>query len=71
MNPVQLNPWASSFLVIFYIIVAVALTILIGALVVLVRRLNGVLNQYQAKIDPILEKAERVLTVTSEKVDRP
>jgi hypothetical protein len=69
MNPVQLNPWASSVLVIFYIVVALVLVILVGALVLLIIKMNALLEEYRAKIDPLLEKADRVLTVTGDKVN--
>jgi hypothetical protein len=69
MNPVQLNPWASSVLVIFYIVLAIILLCLVGFLAWCISKMNALLEEYRAKIDPLLEKADRVLTVTGDKVN--
>jgi uncharacterized protein YoxC len=69
MPPVQLSPLASTFLVAFYVLTSLILVILLGAVVLLVLKLNTLLVKYEQKIDPLLDKADRVLTTTTEKVN--
>jgi hypothetical protein len=68
MNPVQLGPVASTFLVVFYMVAALVLIVLTAVVAYLLFRLNTVLNEYQAKIDPLLAKADRLLDTTEERV---
>ncbi|MDX1932053.1 MAG: hypothetical protein SFU56_05565 [Capsulimonadales bacterium] len=63
-----LGPVASTFLVVFYILTSLILVILLVAAVYLVLRLNALLEKYEQKIDPLLQKADTVLTLTTEKV---
>lgn len=69
MNPVQLGPAASTFLVAFYLLASLALLILIGAVAYALFKLNALLEEYRRKIDPLLAKADAVLTVTNDKVN--
>jgi uncharacterized protein YoxC len=55
--------------VIFYIILAIVLVFLVGFLAWCISKMNALLEEYRAKIDPLLEKADRVLTVTGDKVN--
>jgi hypothetical protein len=55
--------------VVFYIILAIVVVVLIGFLAWLLTKLNALLEEYRAKIDPLLEKADRVLTVTGDRVN--
>jgi predicted PurR-regulated permease PerM len=69
MHWVQLGPYASTFLVVFYVLTSLILVVLLGAAVFLVLKLNALLEKYERKIDPLLAKADIVLTVTTEKVN--
>ena len=64
----QLNPVASAVLVGFYLVASLLLIGLIGAAAFLLARLNTTLEMYQARIDPLLDKADVILTVATEKV---
>jgi len=68
MGP-TLGPWASTALVIFYILSSVVLLSLIAAVGYLVWRLNTILERYEGKIEPVLNKADAVLTLIGEKTD--
>jgi uncharacterized protein YoxC len=64
-----LNPIASTFLVVFYLLSGLILIGLLAALAFLVFKLNALLEKYERKIDPLLAKADEVLTTTTEKVN--
>jgi uncharacterized protein YoxC len=69
MPPVQLGLAASTFLVVFYVLTSLILVVLLGGAVFLVLKLNALLEKYERKIDPLLQKADIVLTITTEKVN--
>lgn len=69
MQPVELNPIASTILVVFFILASLLLVGLIGAVAFLVWKLNSILERYEEKIEPVLEKADSVLTLIGEKTD--
>jgi hypothetical protein len=64
-----LNPVATSILVIFYLVASLVLIVLIGVTAYLLFRVNTVLEAFQARLDPLLTKADVLLATATEKVD--
>ncbi len=65
----QLSELASILLVVFYVIASLVLVGLVGFAAWMVWKLHNILEKYEARINPVIEKADQVLTVISEKVD--
>jgi hypothetical protein len=64
-----LSDWASGFLVAFYVFSSVTLLVLIGFAAWSVWKLHSMLEKYEARINPVIDKADQVLTLIGEKVD--
>jgi uncharacterized protein YoxC len=65
---VQLNPAASAVLVIFYLVLSLVVIALLLVLVMALVKLNAKLEALESRLNPMLDKAEEILTVTSDKV---
>jgi uncharacterized protein YoxC len=65
---VQLNPVASTVLVIFYLVTSVALVAILGFFVYALAKLNAKLESLESRIDPLLVKTEEILTLTNDKI---
>ena len=64
----QLNPVASTVLVIFYLVTSVALVVILGFFSYALMRLNVKLELLEARLDPLMIKAEEILTLTNSKI---
>ena len=64
----QLNPVASTVLVIFYVVTSVSLVAVFGFLLHALNKLNAKLESLEAKVDPLLVKAEEILTLANAKI---
>jgi uncharacterized protein YoxC len=69
MTPIQLSPVASIVLIGFYILSSLTLVALLLGLTLGLWKLNRLLEEYRLKIDPALEKANQVLSITAQRVD--
>jgi len=65
---VQLNPVASTVLVVFYLVTSVSLVAILGFFLYSLNKLNAKLESLEAKVDPLVIKAEEILTLTNEKI---
>jgi uncharacterized protein YoxC len=63
-----LNPVASAVLVLFYTVTSVALVVILGLSLHFFNRLQAKLESLEGRIDPLLLKAEELLTVTNQKI---
>jgi predicted PurR-regulated permease PerM len=68
MQPIQLTPIASTFLIIGYIVFSLLTFGVLAALAWGVFRLNTELEKLNAKADPLLGKTDEILGLVSEKV---
>ncbi|MES2463808.1 MAG: hypothetical protein V4671_24835 [Armatimonadota bacterium] len=64
----QLNPVASTVLVVFYLVTSLTLVVVLGIFLYSIVKLNAKLESLEQKIDPLLHQAEEFLTVTSAQV---
>ncbi len=64
----QLNPISSGVLVGFFIFISLALFVILCAMAFLLLKMNSLLEEYRARLDPLLEKADTVLSLTTDKV---
>lgn len=64
----QLNPVASTVMVIFYLVTSVVLVAILGFLLYSLVKLNEKLGLLEAKVEPLLVKAEEILTLTNSKI---
>ena len=65
----MLNPVASTVLVVSYVIFGIVICGLLGAVCVALLKLNARLDDFAQKLDPLLQKADTALTVTTETVE--
>jgi predicted PurR-regulated permease PerM len=68
MQPIQLSPIATTFLVVGYVVFSLLTLGALGALAWGVFRLNTELEKLHAKADPLLGKTDEILGLVSEKV---
>jgi hypothetical protein len=68
MQPIQLSPIASTFLIVGYIVFSLLTLGALAALAWGVFRLNAELEKLHAKADPLLGKTDEILSLVSEKV---
>lgn len=64
-----LNPVASTFLIVFYVLASLVLVGLVAFAAWMVWKLHNILEKYEARINPVIDKADQVLTLINEKVD--
>ena len=64
-----LNPVASSVLVASYVILGLVVSGLLAVVCVALLKLNARLDDFAQRLDPLLEKADTALTVTTETVE--
>ena len=64
----QLNPVASTVLVVFYLVTSISLVAILGFFLYSLNKLNAKLESLEAKVNPLLIKAEEILTLTNEKI---
>lgn len=65
----QLSPVANFVLVFFYVVASLVLVGLVGFAAWMVWKLHNLLEKYEARVNPVIDKADQVLTMISEKVD--
>jgi uncharacterized protein YoxC len=65
----QLHPLASGLLVFFYVFASLVLVGLVAFAAWMVWKLHNLLEKYETRINPVIDKADQVLTLISEKVD--
>lgn len=65
----QLDHFTSAFLIVFYVIASLVLVGLVGFAAWAVWKLHNLLEKYEARINPVIDKADHVLNLISEKVD--
>lgn len=65
----QLDPFTSGFLIVFYVIASLVLVGLVGFAAWAIWKLHTLLEKYEARINPVIDKADQVLNLISEKVD--
>lgn len=65
----MLNPVASSVLVISYLVLAILMCGLLGAICFALLKLNARLDDFSHRLDPLLQKADDALTITTETVE--
>jgi predicted PurR-regulated permease PerM len=68
MQPIQLSPIASTFLIVGYVVFSLLTLGSLAGLAWGVFRLNGELEKLNAKADPLLGKTDEILGLVSEKV---
>jgi predicted PurR-regulated permease PerM len=68
MQPIQLSPLATTFLVVGYVVFSLLTLGALGALAWGVFRLNAELEKLNAKADPLLGKTDEILGLVSEKI---
>jgi uncharacterized protein YoxC len=67
--PTQLSELASFIIVGFYVVASLVLIGLVAFAAWAVWKLHNMLEKYEARITPVIEKADQVLTLIGEKVD--
>ena len=65
----MLNPVASVVLVTSYLFFGLVITGLLGAVVFALMKLNARLDDLAIRLDPLLQKADDALTITTETVE--
>ena len=65
----QLDGLASWFLVGFYVFASLVLLGLVAFAAWAIWKLHNLLEKYEARINPVIDKADQVLTLIGEKVD--
>lgn len=65
----QLNPVSSGILVFFFVFISIALTLLLAGMAFLLLKMNRTLEEYRVRVDPLLDKADHMLSLTTEKVN--
>ena len=65
----MLNPVASGILVVSYLVFGLVISVLLGAVCFALIKLNARLEEFARRLDPLLQKADEVLTITTETVE--
>ncbi len=64
----DLNPVASGIVVVFYLVATLVLVSLVAALALTLNKLNAKLAEVTEKVEPLLVKADEMMTMANEKL---